>query len=109
MASTERGVLGPVRERPRSVWLLAVLTYGVGDALTTVVGTAGASAAEAGPLAAAFIDAWGVGGLLLLKGLTLAAFYALWHTLDTPGRVAVPLSLAVVGTGVTAWNLSVLL
>jgi len=109
MSSTERNALGPARERSRSVWLLAVLTYGVGDSLTTVVGTAGASAAEAGPLAAAFLDAWGVGGLLLLKGLVLAAFYALWRALDTPGRVAVPLSLAAVGTAVTAWNLSVLL
>jgi hypothetical protein len=107
MTGLDRTV-GALRGRQRTVWLLALLAYGVGDLATTVVGLSFGRAAEAGPLAAESLARGGFPGLVALKLATLLGFYLLWRVASTPGRVAIPLALAVVGVGVTLWNLSVL-
>jgi hypothetical protein len=90
-----------------TVWVLAVLAYGVGDTLTTYVGLRSGRAAEAGPLAAPLVEGYGIFGLVVLKLVTLGLFYAAWRVARPPARFAVPLAVAVVGVGVTAWNLAV--
>jgi hypothetical protein len=100
--------LAPLLDHQRAVWVVAVLAYGVGDLATTTVGLSLGRVAEAGPLATRVLARWGWPGLVGLKTVVLAAFFALWYAVRTPGRVAVPLALAVVGVGVTLWNLVVI-
>jgi hypothetical protein len=94
------------------VWLLAVLAYGVGDAVTTVAVVASPLHAEANPVVAGAVAAFGTGGLLALK---LAAFsvcsaLGLWGGLrDDPFlRYMPPAVLAAVGVTTTAVNLVLL-
>lgn len=94
--------------RERQVWLAAILLYGVGDTVTTFLGLSWGGVAEAGPVAAPLMEAYGRFVLLGVKAVTFAAFYLLWRLLRTPGRVAVPLALATVGALVTAWNIVVI-
>lgn len=96
-------------DREPLLWLGAVALYGVGDAVTTVVGLSTGRGAEAGPIAAGLIEAHGFAGLLLLKVVTVGLFYLLWRLVRTPGRVAIPAALLVVGAFVTTWNVIVLL
>jgi hypothetical protein len=102
------GAIDSLRRRQRELWVAAVLLYGVGDGVTTAIGTEAADVAEAGPVAAAFLEGAGVDGIVLLKVVLFGVSFAVWWAITTPGRVAVPLSLAVVGAVVTAWNLHVL-
>lgn len=95
-------------DREGALWLAAVALYGVGDTATTVVGLTSGRGAEAGPIAAGLIEAHGFPGLFVLKVVTFGAFYLLWRLVRTPGRVAIPLALLVVGAFVTTWNLLVL-
>jgi len=101
-------LLGTLRDRQRGLWILALLLYGVGDGVTTAWGARTADVAEVGPVAGAFLEGAGVDGIVLLKLALFALTFSVWWLVDTPGRVAVPLSLAVVGGVVTLWNLHVL-
>lgn len=96
-------------EQEGRIWIAALALYGVGDTATTVVGLASGRGAEAGPVAAGLIESHGYPGLFLLKAVTFGAFFLLWRLARTPGRVAVPLALVVVGAFVTTWNVFVLL
>ena len=92
----------------RRIWIAAILLYGVGDTVTTFWGLSTVGVSEAGPIAGPFIDAYGRYALLAIKAAVFPSFYVLWRVLRTPGRVAVPLALAVVGGVVTVWNLLVI-
>ena len=91
----------------RYVWIAAVLLYGVGDTATTLWGLESGGIAEAGPIARPLIEAYGPRALIAVKAAVFGSFYLVWIGLRTPGRVAVPLALALVGGVVTAWNLFV--
>ncbi|WP_207588009.1 hypothetical protein [Halomontanus rarus] len=96
-------------EHERSLWIGALLLYGVGDTVTTVWGLSTGNVAEAGPIAGPVIEAYGRESLLGIKAVVFGLFYAVWSRLRTAGRVAVPLALAVVGGLVTVWNVVVVL
>jgi hypothetical protein len=100
--------LAQALDRQPALWVAAVLFYGVGDSLTTAVGLRDGSAAEAGPVAAHAIGYAGVEGLVALKVGLFAVCFGVWYAVRTPGRVAIPLALAVTGVLVTAWNAFVL-
>ena len=108
MSPSDPALLSPLLNRQRDVWLLAFLLYGVGDAATTMTGLTTAGVAEAGPVAIRLLAAFGPLGFLLQKMLLFAGALAIWSLVRTPGRVAVPLALAVAGALVTGWNLFVL-
>ncbi|MFB6154696.1 MAG: DUF5658 family protein [Haloferacaceae archaeon] len=108
MTDTFAATFESLRRRQAELWLAALLLYGVGDGVTTVVGVRSAEVAEAGPIATTLLDGAGLYGFVALKFAFLAASFAVWWALDTPGRVAVPASLAVVGTVVTVWNVHVI-
>lgn len=95
-------------DRKRLVWVAAFVLYGVGDTVTTFWGLSTGGIAEAGPVVAPLVDAYGRAALLAVKVAVFVGFYTLWRSLRTPGRVAVPLALATVGGVVTAWNLVVI-
>lgn len=92
----------------RQVWLAAILLYGIGDTVTTFLGLSAIGVSEAGPIAGPLIDGYGRHALLVLKAVVFASFYVAWRLLRTPGRVAVPFALSLVGAIVTAWNLIVI-
>lgn len=91
--------------RDVQVWVVAILLYGIGDTATTLWGLSAGGVAEAGPVAKPLIEAYGPRALLLVKAVVFGSFYMVWVMLRTPGRIAVPLALALVGGVVTAWNL----
>lgn len=92
-----------------SLWVLAVLFYGIGDGITTVAGFRSDGVGEAGPLALAIVDTAGIGGFLLFKAGFIAFCFVIWSLVRTPGRFAIPFGLAVTGGVVTCWNAFVLL
>jgi len=102
---SERQTLPVVGGRDRHLWIAAIILYGVGDTVTTFWGLSTGGVAEAGPIAGPLIDAYGRWMLLGIKAVVFPLFYLLWWLLRTPGRVAVPFALVVVGGVVTAWNL----
>lgn len=90
------------------LWVAALVFFGAGDLVTTIVGLRTGLAAEVGPVAGEVVRTHGLGSLPLLKGGTLAAFYGLWRVTPRPHNLGIPLALVVLGVGVTAWNLVVL-
>lgn len=96
-------------ERQPLLWSCALVLYGIGDTVTTVLGLRAEDVSEAGPVALLALEWAGLPGYLLLKTAVIAGFYLLWTRLRTPGRDAVPLALVVTGAGVTLWNLAMLL
>lgn len=107
--SGDTGVVGTVLDNQTLLWVLAVVLYGLGDTVTTLVGLQSDGAAEGGPVALYALSQGGVAGFLLLKIGFIGVCVGLWYLVKTPSRVAIPLALAVVGAVVTGWNLVVLL
>jgi hypothetical protein len=91
------------------LWGLAVASFVVGDVATTLAGLSTAGVVETGPVAGPLLRRHGVVVLPLLKTVTVAAGYAAWRLLPSPHATGIPLGLALTGTVVTGWNLSVLL
>ena len=91
-----------------SLWALALLSFGVGDLATTLVGLAIPGVTEVGPVAGPLFHGFGLAGVVALKVGALAGFYALWRVTPRPYAVGVPLGLVVVGVTVTCWNLVVI-
>lgn len=91
-----------------ALWLLALLCYGVGDVVTTVVGVHTPGVVETNPFARWAFARSVVGGMVALKGLAFAGAYLLWRAVPPPYRVGVPLGLALSGLVVTCWNMHVL-
>ncbi|ELY68849.1 hypothetical protein [Natrinema versiforme] len=92
---------------PTVCWALAILTYGIGDAATTVYLVATTPLVEGNPLVAAVIGCLGVWAVVPLKVVALVAFYGLSRVVPPDWRVGVPIGLVLVGGVVTTWNLSV--
>lgn len=98
------GVIARLRAHQSTLWIVALLWYGVGDLLTTTVGLSQQGLAESGPVAAPVVDAYGALGLVVLKSGLLAGGYAAWRVVPGPHRIGIPLGLAIVGFVVTTWN-----
>lgn len=86
------------------LWAAVVAFFVVGDLVTTVVGLTMTGLSEGGPLAAVVYERYGVGALVLMKPVAVAAFYLLWRVVPSPHDVGVPIALAAVGVLATAWN-----
>lgn len=110
---SDGGILGAgtayLSDRDVLLWSAALVLYGVGDTVTTLWGLSTPGVAEGGPVAGPLIEAYGGFALVGIKIVLFAGFFAVWHRLRTPGRVAVPLALICVGTIVTGWNLAVII
>lgn len=91
--------------RTDELWVYALLTYVVGDLVTTFVGLQYTPLTEIGPLPAAILSEFGFGGLVVTKLLFLGLFVLLWRVAPRPASVGVPLALVIVGTGITVWNI----
>lgn len=91
------------------LWGVAVLFFGIGDVVSTVMGLNAGGLAEVGPLVAPIIAEYGVVSLIWLKVGTFGICYLLWRFTPSPHRLGVPLGLATLGVLVTAWNVSLIL
>lgn len=96
-------------EPPTGLWLLALLFFGIGDLITTMLGLTVGSSAEANPLIAMLVDRFGVVVLFPVKMLFLSGCYLGWKHLSIPYPRFVPGVLALLGFVVTLWNTGVLL
>lgn len=107
--SGNSGLVATAIENQSVLWVLAVVLYGIGDTITTLVGLQSDGATEGGPVALYVLGQGGIPGFLLLKIGFIGVCVLIWWLVRTPGRVAIPLALVVVGAVVTGWNLIVLL
>lgn len=92
-----------------SLWLVAVLGFGIGDTTTTAVGLQVAGVVELNPLPLGFLGGSALGTMVTLKLVVLCGCYVLWQRLPRPPAVGVPLGLAILGVVVTVWNFSTVL
>lgn len=97
-----------VRDWKAAWWAAAVLLFGVGDVVTTVVGVETGRAAEASPVVAWLLEQYGPAVMVPLKLFTFGVFYLGWRLFPSPYRLGFPLGLTVVGALATGWNLVVL-
>ena len=88
-------------------WLLAVLCYGAGDYVTTVVAVRRYAVVEANPVVSRLLSRQpGPIGFAVLKLATLAATFAGYLVIaDSPIAVGIPIVVAAIGALVTLSNL----
>jgi len=100
----QQSAIGWLRAQQSRLWVGALLLYGLGDLVTTIVGLSQQGIVEIGPVAGPVVETYGTLGLVVLKSGTLAASYGVWRFAPQPQRVGIPLGLVVVGLAVTSWN-----
>lgn len=88
-----QGVVGALARREAALWY-AVLFAAVGDVVTTGVGLH-FGLVEGNPVVSAWIDGYGLWLLALVKGFIVGLGWLVTRPLDHPGRVVVPLGLAL--------------
>lgn len=91
------------------LWVAAIVFFGIGDLVTTIIGLKVGNVAEVGPVVAPLIDLYGLGILGFLKLGAIGVCYVLWRWIPDPYAVGTPLGLAVLGLLVTGWNILILL
>lgn len=106
--SSNTGFVAAAIDNQSLLWVLAVVLYGLGDTVTTLVGLESDGVTESGPVALYALGQGGIPGFLLLKIGFIGVCFLAWWAVRTPGRVAIPLALVVVGAVVTGWNLVVI-
>jgi len=89
--------------------VIAVLFFGLGDLVTTLIGLRVAGVAEANPVVTRLSQQPTLGAIVVLKTIVFGTCYLLWKHIPQPHCGGVPLSLATVGVLVTTWNLHILL
>ncbi|SDQ25849.1 hypothetical protein [Natronobacterium texcoconense] len=87
-----------------SLWILAVLTYGIGDLASTLYFVSTAPVVEAHPIAAHVTASVGHGILVPWKMAAFLLFYGLYRITPSDYRIGVPIGLVLLGGAVTAWN-----
>ncbi|MFO7834812.1 MAG: hypothetical protein R6V31_12400 [Halohasta sp.] len=92
-------------------WLVAVLLYGVGDYVTTVVAVRRREVVEANPAVIALLsESPGPVGFALLKaGALVVCFLGFLSISTSPIAVGVPIGISALGAVVTASNAVMLL
>ena len=89
-------------------WIIAVLTFGMGDIVTTYLGLTTGVGVEASPIAALLLQTNGFVAIYVVKVAVFGLLYLLWRVTPPPYDVGVPLGLCLLGAGVTMWNVGVL-
>lgn len=87
------------------LWLFAVLSYGIGDLVTTIVGLSTGHLVEASPFVIPLVKRFGLFGMVGLKAGVFGLTGMLWWFTPYPDSLGVPLGLSVVGVLITSWNL----
>ena len=92
-------------------WLVAVLLYGVGDYVTTVLAVRRGDIVEANPAVIALLSEQPspLGFAVLKSGALVVCFLGFLSISTTPIAIGVPVGIAVLGTVVTVSNTVMLL
>lgn len=90
------------------LWVTAVLLFGAGDGITTVLGLQLTGVVETSPLLLQFSEPALYGVMLLLKLGVLGGSYLVYLLVPRPHCIGAPLGLASLGFVVTVWNTAVL-
>jgi len=94
---------------PWGAWVLATLTFVVGDLATTMYGIHALGAVEAHPAGQMVLASLGIYGVLGAKALVILTVVPLARLWDDPRvRLAPPITLFLFGLVVTGWNLVVI-
>jgi len=103
--------MGLERKHHIVLWLIAFLTFVVGDSITTVIGLSG-GATEAHPTAQYILSRWGEVGMVVVKSSVLLTLYTLYWLFDRLTRWNIDdeasISVALLGLAITLWNVHVL-
>lgn len=90
-------------------WGGAILFFGIGDIVTTLVGLRLEMIVEASPVGAWLVETYGPTAIIPIKSLLLGGFYGLWLLLPRPQNTGIPLALCALGLLITVWNTAVLI
>lgn len=100
--------VGRTRSRESiTLWILAIVFFGVGDIVSTSVGLA-MGATEMHPFVGAMVEEYVYLAMIPLKAMAFGLCYWLWRTTPADYRIGIPLGLAILGIAVTAWNLHII-
>jgi len=89
------------------LWTTAVIGFGIGDVVTTVVGLALVGVVEANPLARPVIRELGVFAMISLKVLVFGLAAVAWRWTPHPYSEGIPIGLATLGVTLSVWNVTV--
>jgi len=90
-------------------WGAALSTWVIGDIATTAYGLSDPNVIEANPTSKQVVDAAGYTGMVATKLIVTGAFAGFQQLAPDEYDIGVPLGLAIVGTAVTANNISVIM
>jgi hypothetical protein len=93
----------PAQLSPLDAWGLAVLFFGIGDVVTTVIGSQLSGVVELSPVLSQFD-----GPALYVAMVVFIVCFLLSTQLPSPHSLGAPITLAALGFVVTLWNLTVL-
>lgn len=85
------------------LWLLAFVTFVLGDLLTTAIGIH-VGLVENHPLYDSILPGDLLSVALAIKFVLLAGFVTAYQFVPEPARLGIPIGLALLGTAVTLWN-----
>ena len=94
----------PTPRVERSLWIVALLLFGVGDLVTTVYFIVEAGAVETHPIGGPAIDLLGFWALVPLKAIAVVICYGLYRLAPREYAVGVPIGLILLGGYLSAWN-----
>ena len=100
----EERVVRAITRHSSLLWVFAILTFGVGDVVTTVVGLS-LGAVESHPLGDLVLGLAGVPGMIAWKAGTFVLFAGFAALTPRQWRVGIPIGVVLWGTVVTTWNL----
>lgn len=93
-----------ITDNEQLFWISAILFYGFGDIVTTLVGLRLPGITEGGPFVTVIVDQHGPGFIYVVKVTTITLFYFLWRVTPRSYRVGVPIGVSIVGISTTIWN-----
>ncbi len=92
-----------------ALWAVAVVFFGVGDLVTTLVGYSITGVTELSPVVKLLLEEHAMLVLTCLKATVFVGFFAISKYVSRPYSIGVPLGLALLGVAVTAWNTGIIL
>ncbi|ADB63897.1 hypothetical protein Htur_5009 (plasmid) [Haloterrigena turkmenica DSM 5511] len=87
-----------------TLWILALVLFGVGDLVTTIYFIAEFGAVETHPIGGPAIDALGFWALVPLKALAVGVCYGLYRLAPREYAIGVPIELILLGGYLSVWN-----
>lgn len=87
------------------LWGLAIITFGIGDVVTTAVFITAEMNHEGNPLVASALYTYGLWILMPWKIAVFGIFAAIYRLVPSQISVGVPIGLTLVGTALTVWNI----